>query len=84
MSGNRDPADSVAITNELMAAEAALLTSQSRDYYAILGIPNDATELEIKRAYRRSSLHFHPDKEGNPEHFKLVCEAFTKLSECWS
>ncbi|KAG9023920.1 hypothetical protein FRB95_012314 [Tulasnella sp. JGI-2019a] len=84
MSGNRDPADSVAITNELMAAEAALLTSQSRDYYAILGIPNDATELEIKRAYRRSSLHFHPDKGGNPEHFKLVCEAFTKLSECWS
>ncbi|KAG9004929.1 hypothetical protein FRB94_001967 [Tulasnella sp. JGI-2019a] len=65
------------------AREAALLISQSKDYYGILNVPNGSTELEIRKAYRRCSLHYHPDKGGNPEHFKLVSEAYTKLSESW-
>ncbi|KAG9023922.1 hypothetical protein FRB95_012316 [Tulasnella sp. JGI-2019a] len=83
MTGDKNPADSLAIADELTTVKAALLISQSKDYYGILNVPNGSTELEIRKAYRRCSLHYHPDKGGNPEHFKLVSEAYTKLSESW-
>ncbi|MGQ9753847.1 MAG: DnaJ domain-containing protein, partial [Thermaceae bacterium] len=33
-----------------------------KDYYAILDVSKDATQEEIKRAYRRLALEYHPDK----------------------
>lgn len=57
----------------------------SKDYYNILGINKDATDREIKKAYRQKSLQYHPDKNpGNKEaeeKFKEVAEAYRVLSD---
>ncbi|KAG9006466.1 hypothetical protein FRB93_008594 [Tulasnella sp. JGI-2019a] len=79
LSGDMNAADGEAIDLELKSAEASLKTSRSKNYHEILSIPKGASEADIKKAYRRSSLHFHPDKGGNPEHFKLVSQAYNAL-----
>ncbi len=56
-----------------------------RDYYEILGINRDASEQEVKSAYRKSAILFHPDKNaGNKEaeeKFKEAAEAYSVLSD---
>lgn len=55
-----------------------------KDYYAILGISKNATEDEIKKAYRKLALQYHPDKNKSPgaeEKFKQVSEAYEVLSD---
>lgn len=55
------------------------------DYYEILGVAKGATQDEIKKAYRKKALQFHPDKNpGDAEaeaHFKEVSEAYDVLSD---
>jgi DnaJ-class molecular chaperone len=54
-----------------------------RDYYEILGIKKNASEAEIKAAYRRQALQWHPDKNKSSEaesKFKEVNEAYEVLS----
>jgi curved DNA-binding protein CbpA len=50
-----------------------------RDDYRVLGVPPAATEQEIRRAYRRLALQWHPDRNaGDPaaaERFKAISEA---------
>lgn len=55
-----------------------------KDYYSILGISRTATEDEIKKAYRKLALKYHPDKNKTPEaeeKFKLIAEAYEVLSD---
>ena len=55
-----------------------------KDYYEILGISKDATEDEIKSAYRKLAKKYHPDvsKEANPEEkFNEIGEAYEVLSD---
>ena len=54
-----------------------------KNYYDILGVSNNASHDEIKKAYRRLSLIHHPDKNGNHEDdkFKELNEAYTILSD---
>lgn len=55
-----------------------------KDYYKILGITHNATDEEIKKAYRRLAMEFHPDRnQGNKqaeEKFKEIVEAYDVLS----
>src|SRR3954465_11590967 len=56
-----------------------------RDYYEVLGIARTASEQEIKSAYRRLAVKFHPDKNpGDAEaedKFKEAAEAYSVLSD---
>jgi molecular chaperone DnaJ len=61
------------------------MANQKRDYYEVLGVRRDADEEEIKRAYRRLAMEFHPDRNvGNPEaeeRFKEAAEAYEVLHD---
>ncbi len=55
-----------------------------RDYYEVLGISKEATKEEIKKAYRKQALKYHPDKnpgdKKSEENFKEAAEAYEVLS----
>ena len=54
----------------------------SKDYYAILGVSKDASDDEIKKAYRKLAHKHHPDKSGGDEaKFKEANEAYQVLSD---
>lgn len=57
-----------------------------KDYYALLGIPRGASQDDIKKAYRRAALRWHPDKNQDKkaeaeEKFKDIAEAYDVLSD---
>src|SRR5215510_1505867 len=55
-----------------------------KDYYEILGIPRDAAEADIKKAYRKLARKYHPDvskEKGAEEKFKEVAEAYEVLKD---
>lgn len=55
-----------------------------RDYYAILGVPRDATIQEIQRAYRRLAHRYHPDVSHDPDAertFKQITQAYRVLAD---
>ena len=56
-----------------------------KDFYEILGIDKSATEAEIKKAYRKKAIEFHPDKNPGDaaaeENFKKAAEAYEVLSD---
>jgi curved DNA-binding protein len=57
----------------------------SKDYYQVLGVQKDASSEEIKKAYRKLAVKYHPDKnQGNKEaeeKFKEINEAYAVLSD---
>jgi molecular chaperone DnaJ len=56
-----------------------------RDYYELLGVGRDASETEIKKAYRKKAMEHHPDRNGqDPKaeaHFKEINEAYDVLKD---
>eukprot|EP00063_Salmo_salar_P059617 XP_014034452.1 PREDICTED: dnaJ homolog subfamily C member 7-like isoform X1 [Salmo salar] len=74
----------------LKTAQLELKKSKRKDYYKVLGVGKNATEDEIKKAYRKRALMHHPDRHSaaTPEvqkeeekKFKEMGEAFTVLSD---
>lgn len=51
------------------------------DYYSILGVNRNANQDEIKKAFRKLSMKYHPDRGGNEEKFKQINEAYATLSD---
>lgn len=70
-------------------AEVMLRRSKRKDLYAVLGVTSDATEAEIKTAYKKSALKYHPDRHSSKseeekaeaeKQFKSIGEAYEVLS----
>jgi molecular chaperone DnaJ len=58
--------------------------SEKPDYYEVLGVKREASKDEIKDAYRKLAMQFHPDRNkdaGAEEKFKLISEAYAVLSD---
>jgi DnaJ homolog subfamily C member 7 len=73
------------IAKEIRNAELELKKSKRKDYYKILGVSKDATEQEIKKAYRKLAIIHHPDKNPDDpaaeDRFKEIQEAHETLSD---
>ena len=56
-----------------------------QDYYEVLGITKSASSSEIKKAYRKMAIKYHPDKNPDDksaeEKFKIAAEAYEVLSD---
>ena len=60
--------------------------SEKRDYYEVLGIKKGASDDEIKKAYRKMAIKYHPDrnlnnKEDAEKHMKEINEAYDVLKD---
>ena len=57
----------------------------NKDYYEVLGVSKDASQDEIKKAFKKLAIKYHPDKnQGNKEaeeKYKEINEAFQVLSD---
>ena len=52
-----------------------------RNYYDVLGVKRNASEDEIRAAFRKLAAKYHPDAGGDEEKFKEISEAYTTLSD---
>ena len=60
-------------------------SARKRDYYAILGIDKNADEKEIKRAYKKMAMKYHPDRNSESEESKKMAEKkFIDVNDAYS
>ena len=78
------------LREKLRHAQLELKKSKRKNYYKILGVDKNAGETEIKKAYRKSAIRFHPDKQAGKteqeqeeaeKQFKEIGEAYSILSD---
>eukprot|EP00899_Mesostigma_viride_P028991 jgi/Mesvir1/9277/Mv03137-RA.2 len=85
----REEPSTPGIHEMLRGAKLALKKSKRVDYYKVLGLTKDASEADVKRAFRRQALQWHPDKVNGTEEekseadrmFKLIGEANSVLGD---
>lgn len=75
------------LAEEIRHAELELKKSKRKDHYKTLGVEKTATETEIKKAYRKKAIQYHPDKnmganrDASDAMFKEIGEAYETLSD---
>ena len=72
------------VCNFVSCAPIETKQMMGKDFYKILGLDKSASESDIKKAYRKLALKYHPDKNKSPgaeEKFKEVAEAYEILSD---
>ncbi|OWF36240.1 dnaJ homolog subfamily B member 14-like [Mizuhopecten yessoensis] len=81
---NKGDSDTVDRSYTQDQLEAVKRTKKCKDYYDVLGVQKDATENDLKKAYRKLALQMHPDKNKAPgatEAFKAIGNAFSVLND---
>ncbi|MCF8459559.1 MAG: DnaJ domain-containing protein [Flavobacteriales bacterium] len=70
---------------DFMSIKAMFLVQNNESVYQILEIPKSATDDEVKKAYRKMAVKYHPDKVSHlgPEHQDAAKEKFQKLTEAY-
>src|SRR6185369_14762365 len=53
----------------------------NKDYYGVLGVDKDASQVEIERQFKRKAAQHHPDRGGNEEQMKSLNEAYRVLKD---
>ncbi|TRM60143.1 hypothetical protein BD626DRAFT_549799 [Schizophyllum amplum] len=69
------------IHQRMQKAQKLLKQSKQKDYYKILGVPRDADDRTIKKAFRTAAKTAHPDKGGSEAKMAAVNEAYETLSD---
>ena len=57
---------------------------KDEDPYVILGVPYEASEADIKKAYRKAALKYHPDRQQTEEDKEKAHDTFAKISEAYA
>ena len=83
ISGNKK--ENLVFEDEMDDEELKSITMSKRDYYETLEVSRDASTSELKKAFKKKALKFHPDRNpDNPqaaEKFKEAAEAYDVLSD---
>lgn len=56
---------------------------ENQDLYSILNLPRNASQSQIKTAYRKLALKYHPDRQSSPEEKRKCTEIFTKIGNAY-
>ncbi|OAV89858.1 hypothetical protein PTTG_08151 [Puccinia triticina 1-1 BBBD Race 1] len=75
------PKEKSEILNDIKNTKILIARGKYVDHYKVLGVSRNASDDEIKKAFRKQSLIHHPDKGGNEEKFKEVNESYTVLQD---
>ncbi|KAI7791786.1 dnaJ homolog subfamily B member 9 [Triplophysa rosa] len=78
----------MATAHSVLTAVCVLLITElilaDKDYYEILGVPKDASDRQIKKAFHKLAMRYHPDKNKSPDaeaKFREIAEAYETLSD---
>ena len=71
------------LQNLAREAQMLLRRSKTRDYYKVLGVPRDASERDIKKAYRRLAKEWHPDTYQGGLGKEDVEKKYAQIGEAW-
>ena len=73
------------VGQKLKYAQSKAKAAKKKDYYKILGVTKESTEADIKKAYRKLALKWHPDKNSATEEQKKRAEKmFKEINEAWA
>lgn len=72
------------LTEKIQQTRIDAKHAKRKDYYAILGVTKESTEDEIKKAYRKLALKWHPDRAHTPEEKEKAEKMFKDIAEAYS